>query len=96
MPAKNVSGRLSSKPNQTSGRELSGWASFSEHEVNGTTHWLSTPSYRRQCGEEILLTFVTPGSLLRPFSAKTGDGMPQRAGDSSRTRSGALRTIGAE
>jgi hypothetical protein len=40
-------------------------------------------------------TFVTPGSLLRPFRAKTGDGIPQRAVLSSRTPSGALRTIGS-
>jgi hypothetical protein len=39
---------------------------------------------------------VTPGSVVRFFSAKTGDGMPQRAIVSSRTPSGAVRTIGAE
>jgi len=70
MPAKNASGRLSSNANQTGGREPSGVASFSENDVNGTTHRLSTPSHRRQCGEETLRTFVTPGSLLRPFRAK--------------------------
>jgi hypothetical protein len=47
--------------------------------VIGTTHRLSTPSHRRQCGEEMLRTFVTPESPVL----------------SSRTPSGALRTIGA-
>lgn len=70
----------------------SGKTSFSENDVNGTTHRLSTPSHRRQCGEDTLRTFVTPGSEFRPFNAKTGEGMPQRARDSSRTPSGALRT----
>ena len=85
IPAKKASGRLSSSANQTGGREPSGRTSFSENEVNGTTQRLSTPSQRRQCGEATLRTLVTPGSELRPFSAKAGDGMPQRASASSRT-----------
>jgi len=47
-PAKNKSGRLSSKANHTGGREPSGKCSFSENEENGTTQRLSTPSHRRQ------------------------------------------------
>jgi hypothetical protein len=88
-------GRLSSSANHTGGCEPSGNASFSEKLVNGTTHRLSTPSQRRQCGDATLRTFVTPGSLLRPFNANCGDGMPQRAIISSRVPSPALRTIGA-
>jgi hypothetical protein len=42
----------------------------------------------------VLRTFVTPGSLLRPFSANTGDGMPHLAIAISRL-SAELRTIGA-
>src|ERR1700685_4585265 len=76
MPAKKASGRLSSRANQTGGREPSGCNSFSAKLVNGTTHRLSTPSHRRQCGEDILRTFVTPGSELRPLMASFGDGMP--------------------
>ena len=94
MPAKNASGRLSSSANQTGGREPSGSTSFSEKLVNGTTHRLSTPSHRRQCGDLTLRTLVTPGSVFLPLSAKTGDGMPQRAMASSRPSS-PLRTIGA-
>src|SRR5271166_2538608 len=96
MPAKNASGRLSSRANQTGGREPSGRISFSAKLLKGTTHRLSTPSHRRQCGEETLRTFVTPESELRPLRAKTGEGMPQRAIVSSRTPSCAFRTIGAE
>src|SRR5450631_3492789 len=81
-PAKNASGRLSSRANQTGGCEPSGCSSFSEKLVKGTTHRLSTPSQRRQCGDLTL--------------TNAGDGMPQRAIVSSRTPSGALRTIGAK
>ena len=84
MPAKKASGRLSSSANQTGGREPSGWSSFSAKLVKGTTHRLSTPSHRRQCGEATLRMFVTPESEFRPFNAKTGDGMPHRAIVSSR------------
>src|SRR5208282_3366723 len=66
MPAKKASGRLSSRANQTGGREPSGWISFSAKLVNRTTHRLSTPSHRRQCGEATLRRLVTPGSVLRP------------------------------
>ena len=94
MPAKNASGRLSSKANQTGGRVPSGRASFSEKLVKGTTQRFSMPSQRRQCGDLTLRTLVTPGSDFLPFSAKAGEGMPQRAMVSSRP-SGWLRTIGA-
>jgi len=93
-PAKNASGRVSSMANHTGGREPSGIGWFSENDENGTTHRLSTPSQRRQWGDATLRMFVTPGSLLRPLSAKRGDGMPQRAMTSSRP-SAASRTIGA-
>src|SRR5271169_5804013 len=83
-PAKNASGRLSSKANHTDGREPSGKTSFSENEENGTTQRLSTPSHRRQWGAATLRMFVTPGSLLRPSITDFGDGMPQRAMTSAR------------
>src|SRR5271165_5776719 len=70
MPAKNASGRLSSRANHTGGRDPSGSIPFSAKFVKGTTHRLSTPSHRRQCGEETLRTFLTPGSELRPLRAK--------------------------
>src|SRR5271166_2599350 len=79
IPAKNASGRDSSRANQTGGREPSGRISFSAKLVNGTTHRLSTQSHRRQCGEERLRTFVTPESELRPLRARKGEGIPQRA-----------------
>ena len=93
MPAKNATGRLSSSANQTDGREPFGSCSFSEKLVNGTTQRLCTPSHRRQCGDLMLRTFVTPGSVFLPLSAKAGDGMPQRAMASSRPSS-PLRTMG--
>jgi hypothetical protein len=71
IPAKKASGRLSSRANQTGGLEPSGRNSFSAKLVNGTTHRLSTPSQRRQCGEEALRTFVTPGSELRAPTRRT-------------------------
>src|SRR5271165_161942 len=95
IPAKKASGRLSSKANQTGGRDPSGSASFSENEENGTTQRLSTPSHGRQWGDERLRMFVTPGSLLRPLSTLSGEGIPHRAMTSSRP-SAALRTIGAK
>ena len=85
---------VSSKANQAGGREPSGMSSFSEKDVKGTTHRLSTPSQRRQCGDATLRMFVTPGSRLRPFTSSKGDGMPQRAITSSRP-SPPFRTIGA-
>jgi hypothetical protein len=69
---------------QTGGREPSGSNSFSEKLVNGTTHRLSTPSQRRQCGDFTLRTLVTPESEFLPFSAKTGDGIPHLAVVNSR------------
>jgi len=51
MPAKNASGRLSSRANQTGGREPSGRISFSAKLVNGTTHRFSTPSQRRDAAK---------------------------------------------
>jgi hypothetical protein len=93
-PAKQASGRSSAKANQIGGLLPFGNVSFSEKLVNGTMHRLSTPSHRRQCGDAVLRTFVTPGSLLRPFSAKTGDGIPHRAMVSSRPAS-VFHTIGA-
>ena len=94
MPAKKASGLVSSSANQTGGFEPSGNVSFSEKLVKGTTQRLSTPSQRRQCGDATLRTLVMPESEFRPFSAKTGEGIPQRAMVSSRP-SGWFRTIGA-
>jgi hypothetical protein len=79
MPAKNASDLVSSNANHTGGREPFGSASFSEKLVKGTTHRLSMPSHRRQCGDLTLRTLVTPGSAFLPVNAKIGDGMPHRA-----------------
>ena len=95
MPAKTASGRLSSKANQTGGREPSGSCSFSEKLVNSTTQRLSTPNHRRQCGDFTLRTLLTPGSVFLPLSAMAGEGMPQRAIASSRLPC-RLRTTGAQ
>lgn len=94
MPAKKASGGVSSKANQTYGREPSGWGSGSAKLVNGTTHRFSVPSRRRQCDEATLRTLVTPGSRFLPFRTEGGDGMPQRAITSSRP-SVLFHTIGA-
>src|SRR4029077_2621886 len=51
MPAKKANGRVSSKANQTAGREPSGRTLFSEKLVQGTTQRFSNPSQRRQCGD---------------------------------------------
>jgi hypothetical protein len=59
-------------------------------------HQLATPGQRRQCGEDKFRILVTPGSVFLPARTKAGDGMPQRTIVSSRTPSGALRTIGAK
>src|ERR1019366_2432812 len=59
MPAKKANGRVSSKANQTGGREPSGRTSFSEKLVQGTTQRFSIPSQRRQCGDLTLRTLVT-------------------------------------
>ena len=90
-----ASGRPSSKANHTGGREPSGRTSFSEKDVNGTTQRFSTPSHRRQCGDDTLRMFVTPGSRFLPLRISNGEGMPQRAMTSSRP-SAPLRTIGAK
>src|ERR1700736_3663726 len=95
MPAKKANGRVSSKANQTGGREPSGTISFSEKLVQGTTELFSLPGQRRQCGDLTLRTLVTPGSDVLPCSARRGEGMPHRAIISSRP-SGWFRTIGAE
>ena len=39
---------------------------------------------RRQCDDATLRTLVTPGSVLLPFSAETGEGIPHRTIASSR------------
>ena len=74
MPAKKANGRVSSKANQTVGREPSGSTSFSAKLVQGTTQRFSIPSQRRQFGDVTLRTLVTPGSEFLPLSAKTGEG----------------------
>src|ERR1019366_4249310 len=51
MPAKKANGRVSSKANQTVGREPSGSTSFSEKLAHGTMQRFSIPSQRRQCGD---------------------------------------------
>jgi hypothetical protein len=94
-PVKNARGRVSSNANRTGGRFPSGKTSFSEKLVKGTTQRFSTPSHRRQWGEETLRILVTPESLLRPFKANLGDGIPHRAIVSS-LPSELFRTMGAE
>ena len=69
----------SSRPNQTGTFLPSGPVSYSENEVNGTMQRFAGPSQRRQCGDAVLRTLVTPGSVARPLSANTGDGMPHLA-----------------
>ena len=49
-----------------------GSVSYSEKLVKGTRQRAAGPSQRRQCGEVTLRTLVTPGSVFRPLSAKTG------------------------
>jgi hypothetical protein len=92
--SKNARGRVSSKADQTGGRLPSGKTSFSEKLVKGMTYRFSTPSQRRQCGEETLRILVTPESLFRRFSAKMGEGIPHRAIVSS-LPSELFRTMGA-
>src|SRR6202051_1196030 len=79
IPAKQARGRVSSNANQTGGLLPSANASFSLKLVKGTTQRCSMPSQRRQCGDLTFRMLVTPVSELRPFSANTGEGMPQRA-----------------
>jgi hypothetical protein len=74
MPAKNISGRLSSRANHTGGRAPLGRTSFSEKLVKGTTQRLSRPSQRCQCLEAVLRMFVVPasGSMRRSSLKSTG------------------------
>tara|TARA_R110002020_G_scaffold116694_2_gene267335 strand:+ start:4593 stop:5078 length:486 start_codon:yes stop_codon:yes gene_type:complete len=60
---------------------------YAENSLAGTTHWFSSPSHRRQCGEDTLRTLVTPPSAL-PLMNVGGFGMPRRAGTSSRSPTG--------
>src|SRR5664279_3709927 len=94
IPANTASGRLSSSANQTGVFLPSGPVSYSENDVTGTTQRFADPSQRRQCGEAVLRTLVTPGSVVLPLRANTGDGMPHRAVVSSLSPS-ASRIIGA-
>ena len=94
MPAKKASGRLSSKANQTGGREPSGWVSFSAKLVKGTRQRCSGPSHARQCDDVVCRMLVTPRSTFLPARYCGGVGMPQRAMTSSRP-SAPLRMIGA-
>lgn len=55
--------------------------------MNGTRQRCSGESQRRQCGEAMLHTFVTPGSTFLPFKAKAGDGMPHRIMERARAPS---------
>src|SRR3546814_1117744 len=93
IPAKKASGRASDKANHTGGREPSGITSFSEKLVNGTTHRLSTPSQRRQCGDDVFLTLVTPASVLLFVKTKLGEGMPQRAMARSEEHTSELQSL---
>ncbi len=79
IPAKQASGRSSSRANHTGTFFPPGPASYSENDVKGTTQRFAGPSQRRQWGEAVLRTLVTPGSDERSFRAEAGDGMPQRA-----------------
>src|SRR5919112_2541213 len=95
IPAKNRRGRSSPAANQTGTFRPSAVVSYSLKLVKGTRQRCSTPSHRRQCGEVTFRTLVTPGSVLRPFRAKAGEGRPQRIMASSRVPSSAVRTTGA-
>src|SRR5919112_968369 len=95
VPAKNRRGRSSSAANQTGTFLPSAVVSYSLKLVKGTRQRCSTLSHRRQCGEVTFRTFVTPGSALRPFRAKTGDGIPHLIIVASRTPSAPVRTTGA-
>ena len=86
--------RLSSWANQTGTFLPSGVVSYSLKDVKGTRHRLPSPSQRYQCGDFTFRTLVTPASLLLPFRAKTGDGIPQRPIVSVRSPS-TIRMIGA-
>ena len=94
MPAKQASGRSSPKANHTGIFLPLGPVSYSENDVKGTTQRFAGPSQRRQWGEAVLRTLVTPGSVARPFKPKAGEGMPHRAMISSRSPSD-MRMIGA-
>ena len=76
IPAKNMSGRLSSAASQTGAFLPSAVVSYSENDVEGATQRLPSPSQRRQCGDFTFRTLVTPGSVVLPFRAKTGEGAP--------------------
>jgi hypothetical protein len=89
MPAKNASGRSPSSANHFG--VLRGLVSaYSQKELNGATQRCSTLNQARQCGLPVLRMFV----IAAPLNCG-GRGMPHRAGLSSRTPSGTLRTIGA-
>src|ERR1700755_1602617 len=88
MPAKNARGWLSSSANHFSALRpfsLVSMSEYSEKEVIGTRHRFSGPVQRRQCGDDTLRMFVTPGSVFLPSRNFGGVGMPQRAVTSSRT-----------
>jgi hypothetical protein len=91
---------VSSSANQRSVFRFSpGTSWYSEKLVIGTTQRLSTPSQRRQWGEETLRTLrmlVTPESDFRPSRNLGGVGIPHLAEASSRWPSVPTRTIGAE
>src|SRR5665213_15700 len=88
-PATSANGRSLPNANHV-GVFLGLVSAYSQNEVHGTTQRFSGLSQRRQCGLLVLRMFV----IGAPPNAG-GPGMPQRAIISSRTPSGALRTIGA-
>ncbi len=94
IPAKNASGRLSSKANQTVGRVPSGSVSFSAKLVNGTRQRCSGPSQARQCDDPVWRMLVTPRSTFLPARYCGGVGIPQRAITIARPWP-SLRMIGA-
>src|ERR1700756_1091011 len=92
MPAKQNSGRLSSRANHTmSFFFVSGFGSgeYSAKLFAGTRQRFSGLSHPRQCGDEVLRMLVTGGPGVRG-----GGGMPQRMIASSRPVS-VLRMTGA-
>src|SRR5690606_27226174 len=96
MPAKNPKGRSGPRANQTGWlRGAPGRWSISEKLLKGTRQRCSTPSQRRQCGEEVLRMLVTPGSVRLPLRNTCGVGMPQRAFANCQPPCGQCRMIGA-
>jgi len=97
-PAKTNNGRSSLSANHVHTLRPvagSGRVDGSQNEVTGTTQRFAGSSHRRQCGDDALRMFVTPGSIWPGFKNIGGDGIPHRKLTSSRLPPGAFLTTGA-